>query len=420
MVLMTHELWVFPIVHIVLVVRQWHFVTHELVDDEADEADEAGGRMLSETFFWGGSGNMVPWGAAGLISSLMTFALVFYLGHCYSRFMNFFYACQRIETSVQDLTVLLLVHAKKHRDRWDCLRYMTAAGIVLYARVTDLAQVDENGRRCRPRVDFADWERLLLPERNWNGADESDDRWEALQGWADYSRYRKDSVRLTSELHASFGTQSEQPERKADCPPLLLPHEVSELREYPDGMMTLVLLTWCAHTLKELEVKGELKGPSFGQAQGSVLKLRQAACRVHNLLMMPIPLPYYHTLVMLQNISFGLYAYALLALNSLLTPLILFVRRPTARIPDQLEQRRTPSRSAAHSRSGSVSGAAGGARHGRPPRGRCRALQPFRSRRRRLPRRPVGGGAARLRAGPAQEQPHLPQAAQARRAAQGG
>ena len=99
---------------------------------------------------------------------------------------------------------------------------------------------------------------------------------------------------------------------------------MDELRHYPDQMMTNVLLTWCAQTLKELEVNGELKGPSLGQAQGSVLKLRGAACKICNLLNLPIPLPYYHSLVMLQNICFGMYSYALLSMGSFFTPVILF------------------------------------------------------------------------------------------------
>ena len=125
-------------------------------------------------------------------------------------------------------------------------------------------------------------------------------------------------------MHNSFGTRPESKPRKSSCPGLLKEYEVDELRHYPDQMMTNVLLTWCAQTLKELEVNGELKGPSLGQAQGSVLKLRGAACKICNLLNLPIPLPYYHSLVMLQNICFGMYSYALLSMGSFFTPVILF------------------------------------------------------------------------------------------------
>ena len=99
---------------------------------------------------------------------------------------------------------------------------------------------------------------------------------------------------------------------------------MDELRHYPDQMMTNVLLTWCAQTLKELEIKGELKGPTLGQSQGAVLKLRAAACKICNLLNLPIPLPYYHTLVMLQNICFAIFSYALLEFGSFFTPIMLF------------------------------------------------------------------------------------------------
>ena len=100
--------------------------------------------------------------------------------------MAFYYCCQQMETSIQDLTMLMLVHASGPGDRWDAVRYMTAATLVLYARVTDLANIDKDGRRCKPRMDFIDWERLLLSERAWHGeTNMSQGYWEEIMGWVD-------------------------------------------------------------------------------------------------------------------------------------------------------------------------------------------------------------------------------------------
>ena len=142
---------------------------------------------------------------------------------------------------------------------------------------------------------------------------------------------------------AELGTSATPPEsRPISCPALLEVHEVNELRQYPDSMVSLVLVTWCVQTLKELEPErnGGLKGPAFGQTQGelppppprapqtpfssatrarislcvpaSALKLRAASCKIFNLLNLPIPLPYY-----LLTLTLAL---ALLALTLTLTP----------------------------------------------------------------------------------------------------
>jgi len=56
-----------------------------------------------------------------------------------------------------------------------------------------------------------------------------------------------------------------------------------------------------------------------------VLKLRSAAYKVRAKLNMPVPLPYFHSLNMLQNINYAIFTYALLQQQSNLSPLILFI-----------------------------------------------------------------------------------------------
>ena len=50
-----------------------------------------------------------------------------------------------------------------------------------------------------------------------------------------------------------------------------------------------------------LKANDELKGPMAGAAQATVLKLRTATNNILFLLGMPVPLPYFHALTMLQN-----------------------------------------------------------------------------------------------------------------------
>ena len=362
-VLRTHELYMYPLLHTGLVLVQWRW--QEQAEEQAGGVDSGRGTFWRTFFevtadedglevgpqqYWEKNNMMIPWKAVGALTPLMVFALVFFLSQCYSRFMTFFYACQLIETAIQDLTVLMLVHAKKHKHRWDAVRYLTAAAMTTYGRVTDLANVDEDKRRRKPAMDFVDWERLLLPERTWHKQYVSDaETWDTILGWPRSAGLVEE--KHTAEMHAAFGTSPTPPERPSSCPPLLNAREVDELRHYPDSMVGLVLVTWCVQTLKELELNGQLKGPSLGQAQGalseslplrssdtvptthvraplcvpgSAFKLRAASCKICNLLNLPIPLPYFHTLVVLQNVCFSIMSWSLLSFVSFLTPIVLF------------------------------------------------------------------------------------------------
>lgn len=320
-VVTTHEVYLFPALHTGLVIWQAHWRDSQSGgdDDSTIESDEGESTPLGSGF-WGEPTSMVPWVALGMITPLMTFTLVFFLSQCYSRFMTYFYACQRIETSIQDLTILMLCHASAPADRWDAVRYQVAAAMTMYMCVTDLAKVDDNGRRCKAEMDSIDWARLLEPERHWQAEHQiSHHVWEAVMGWP---RSREEENTMTKEMHELYGTIPEPPERRHECPALLTVREVNMLREYPDDLLPIVLLVWSNQVLKDLERKGELKGPSLAQAQGTTLKLRMGSRKIRNLLSLPIPLPYFHTLVVMQNLCYGLYSYALLGLGSNLTPIM--------------------------------------------------------------------------------------------------
>tara|TARA_B110000196_G_scaffold250601_1_gene219914 strand:- start:320 stop:559 length:240 start_codon:yes stop_codon:yes gene_type:complete len=67
---------------------------------------------------------MIPWKAVGTLTPLMIFSLVFFLSHCYSRFMTLFDACQTMETTIHDMMVIVLVQVGCS-FRWDVVRYLT-------------------------------------------------------------------------------------------------------------------------------------------------------------------------------------------------------------------------------------------------------------------------------------------------------
>ena len=68
-----------------------------------------------------------------------------------------------------------------------------------------------------------------------------------------------------------------------------------------------------------------MRGPQMAAAQNAILRLKVAAYRLRNQLGMPVPMPYFHSLAVLQNINFAIYSYALCSFQSFMTPIILFV-----------------------------------------------------------------------------------------------
>ena len=328
LLLRKHELYLYPLLHTGFVLAQWSW-QQQADDRHVGGVDSGRGTFWRTVFeataddgvnvgpkeYWEKSNMMIPWQATGTLTPLMVFALVFFLSECYSRFMTFFYACELMETAIQDMTVLMLVHAKGHEQRWDAVRYLTAAAITTFARARANRVWDEP----KKDLDEASWKRLRSPERTWHAAGVPD----TIPGWP--RSVGDEELAHTEKMH-ELGTSAAPPEpqRPTSCPALLKVHEVDALRCYPDSMVGLVLVTWCVQTLKELERNGELTGPAFGQAQGSALKLQSASCKICNLLNLPIPLPYFHTLVVLQNVCFAIMSWSLLSFVSFLTPIVLF------------------------------------------------------------------------------------------------
>lgn len=147
LVVRRYELYVYPLVHIGLVAYM-------------------GARFNQEGSgsFWEDPRNMVPWASLSLLSPLMIFFLVFFLSQCYNRFNSFFATSMAIEGSLQNLTMLMLAHVTdpaKQKLKWDAVRYLTAAAMVIYSRVSKIAMGKE------AQMDIENWGRLLKRERFW-------------------------------------------------------------------------------------------------------------------------------------------------------------------------------------------------------------------------------------------------------------
>ena len=327
-VLCQYEIYVFPLLHTALLVF-WQLEGTE-IDGEASSGETGGGSAEEAADLY-----MLPWGSLQLLTPLMIFFVVFFISQCYNRFMVFFNMCHAIEAAVHDITMLVLMHVQEskqlttqeaHDVRWDCVRYMTAAALVTYSRVTAQAE------HIAPQMQLGDWSRMLMDERDWQKSAEDeltsdmseveDCEWERLLGWPRAAAEAKEHTSLMAAKWKTSRYENGYPPRKTACPPLLEIREVDELRKYPGGMMSIVLLTWCLQTIKE---SGAFAGPALGAATAAVFKARAATYRIRAHLSMPVPMPYFHALTMLQNINFLLYSWALCSFGSAFSPLILFV-----------------------------------------------------------------------------------------------
>ena len=184
LVIMRWEVYIYPAIHIALVV--WMGLSGQ--DDPGEEgsgeddtvvggADGSGDGLVSMLMaalnppsddapppFWGSPKYMVPWSVLSLLTPLMIFFLVFFLSQCYNRFNSFFATSMAIEGSLQNLTMLMLAHVTdpaKQKLKWDAVRYLTAAAMVIYSRVSKIAMGKE------AQMDIENWGRLLKRERFW-------------------------------------------------------------------------------------------------------------------------------------------------------------------------------------------------------------------------------------------------------------
>ena len=144
-------------------------------------------------------------------------------------------------------------------------------------------------------VALFEWERLLTDEKEFLSVDITE--WEKLMGWP---RTREQAELYTARLHKQLQLSAKHPPRRSKMPPLLTRAEVDELRKYPGGMMTFVLITWA---LQAAKATGDLPGGWFNAMYASCAKLRQSAYRIRLQLAMPVPLPYFHSLMLPQNIN---------------------------------------------------------------------------------------------------------------------
>ena len=161
-VLKRPEFYFFTAIHIALVIVDNQVGDYDPHSGEGQRGLEylAGGRVNLELY-------ALPWSTIGILSGLLTFYLVFFNSQCYGRFNTFYTACTTIAGTLQEVAMQVSTEMEGE-DRWDCVRYLLAAAILVYMKVED----DEHHKTGEPAVNEDEWDRLTKSELDWAGPQE--------------------------------------------------------------------------------------------------------------------------------------------------------------------------------------------------------------------------------------------------------
>ena len=164
----------------------------------------------------------IPYTTVGVLSSLMSFSLVFFGSHCYKRFYAMYGATMGMIDTLKVCSLQLGVLLKEDAA-WNVIRYATASAMILFAKVS--SQGDGSKNKVGQVIE-EDWDRLTQSEAAWLG--------EAVM----------------AETHNGKVPVS--------CPALLTREEVEILQSVPADLHTLTCQGWA---MREIKRDGTLQGP---------------------------------------------------------------------------------------------------------------------------------------------------------------
>ncbi len=234
-------------------------------------------------------GLTVEFAAVAIPSGFMSLLLVFFNSQCYGRYMTLYGStCGMMGTLQEIAEITSVMMAGYPAQRWDVSRYALASAICVYSKVIDLSQNET------PKLDDEDWERLLNSEEAWLGT-------------------------------AKEGVEPTMPALLDEKEHLVLRSPECTGKEFQILQMWALDAAFRVYAANGADGLSGAHGYHYGRLEDAVLRLRAHGAAITNTLDMPIPFPYYHALVAIMFINFGLYTLAFLDINSYLTPLAIFM-----------------------------------------------------------------------------------------------
>ena len=250
----------------------------------------------------------LDWKASSMLWSLLTFFVVFYGGHCYTRFYVFYGACTGLGGSIGEFAYLIRSHFDTSPPvvKWNMLRLMLGA---MEVQLASLGGTDASGSK---------------------GLDQSE--WEAIQKHGFLSKSEIESLKKYKGSKPFLPAVWALGEVRC-----ALKSKVSRSAAVKAALTTVTLEPQSAGVKKpggtaEHEAESALLQTPAAMAiyedfEQAVLKFKSCCGQATNLLKMPVPFAYFHVLKLLLIISLALTSYALVELEhaQVLMSMVVFI-----------------------------------------------------------------------------------------------
>lgn len=204
----------------------------------------------------------LSWKTTGIVASMSTFFLVFYVNHVFTRYGQIYYFVRKMFDGAWTTVWEMKIHCKAKDSKWLrlCTRYLSATlMIVLY---------DPRSVRCE------------VPEREW-------DKLVALQ--------------------------------------LLGPEEVIVLRPLLREQAGAVTLHWAARVMMAFAQEVGLSSQMYRSLMDRISCMRLVQQQAMDSVRLLIPFPYFHFINLLLVLNLGILAYAYAMMTSVFAPIGFFI-----------------------------------------------------------------------------------------------
>ena len=242
----------------------------------------------------------LEWKASIMLSSLLTFFVVFYGGNCYSRYFTFYGSCTGMVGALGEWAYLIRAHfdASPPTVKWNMLRLMLAS---MEIQLANLGGADDQGGKG-----ISDEEWNMIRRHGFLSRDEIA-RLQRYKGSKSFLPAVWALAEVRTALKAKLARVT-KPQPQQPLPPSdLVPPETKGPAKKPSAAAEHEAESALLHTPAAMHV--------FEDFENCVLKLKGHCGASLNLLKMPVPFAYFHVLKFLLIVSLAMTSYALVELE---------------------------------------------------------------------------------------------------------
>jgi hypothetical protein len=262
--------WVLIAIHVTFWAC-WHYHTCQDLEGKRIEGCTTTREFLKANFYPPSLRDLAP------LIGAFTFGMIFYLQSSYVIYRDFYFNGHQIAGNVKNITILLRAVLRRKEGRWNVARHLISSQRILYWEV----------RKRR-----AEWHGDLPGEHNHPGV------------WNDWAPTELGNACLmTPEEMAYVGTFSGNKHM------LLYSWAIEQLRD-EIGAPLLSNGQRAAHLRSESD-----EAHFVTQCCNQILPMRDNTARLHQMLLVPIPFPYYHLVETMVFFVLLLMAYSFINLN---------------------------------------------------------------------------------------------------------